>query len=269
MQKQITAALLISTYNWPAALDLVLSSVLLQSKMPDEIIIADDGSTEETKTIIEKYKKLFKIPVLHFWQEDHGFRKTLILNKAIAGAKSDYIIEIDGDIIIHRKFIEDHINFAMPGTFVRASRGYLNKELSAKLISKEISKINIFSKNIANFFSVVRIPFLWPLFEKKYKIKGAELYEIHGCNMAFWRSDAIKVNGYNESFIGWGPEDKEFIARLLNIGLQKRFLKLGAVAFHIYHKENSRASLAENEILFKETIALKKVYCESGIDKYL
>ncbi|WP_448636044.1 glycosyltransferase [Pedobacter panaciterrae] len=188
MQKQITAALLISTYNWPAALDLVLSSVLLQSKMPDEILIADDGSTEETKTIIEKYKKLFKIPVLHFWQEDHGFRKTLILNKAIAGAKSDYIIEIDGDIIIHRKFIEDHINFAMPGTFVRASRGYLNKELSAKLISKEISKINIFSKNIANFFSVVRIPFLWPLFEKNTKSKVPNYMKFMD---ATWRSGVL------------------------------------------------------------------------------
>ncbi|WP_449437582.1 galactosyltransferase-related protein [Pedobacter steynii] len=92
---------------------------------------------------------------------------------------------------------------------------------------------------------------------------------MHGCNMAFWRSDAIKVNGYNESFTGWGPEDKEFIARLLNIGVKKRFLKLGAVAFHIYHKENSRASLAENQRLFKETIALKKVYCEYGINQYL
>ncbi|ATP58498.1 glycosyl transferase family 2 [Pedobacter ginsengisoli] len=269
MQKQITVALLISTYNWPEALDLSLSSVLLQSKMPDEILIADDGSTEETKIIIEKYKKLFNIPILHFWQEDLGFRKTLILNKAIAGAKSDYIIEIDGDIIIHRKFIEDHINFAIPGTFVRASRGYLSKKLSAKLVSKQVSKINIFNKNVDNFFSVIRIPFLWPLFEKKYKIKGDELYEIHGCNMAFWRSDAIKVNGYNESFTGWGPEDKEFIARLLNIGVKKRFLKLGAVAFHIYHKENSRASLAENQRLFKETIALKKVYCEYGINQYL
>nr|WP_198160605.1 glycosyltransferase [Pedobacter panaciterrae] len=141
MQKKITTALLISTYNWPEALDLVLSSVLLQSKMPDEILIADDGSTDETKVIIEKYKKLFKVPILHFWQEDHGFRKTLILNKAIAGAKSEYIIEIDGDIIIHRKFIEDHLNFAVPGTFVRASRGYINKEYSAKLRDRRFLKL--------------------------------------------------------------------------------------------------------------------------------
>jgi len=269
MQKQITAALLISTYNWPEALDLVLSSVLIQSKMPDEILIADDGSTDETKVIIEKYKKLFKIPVVHIWHEDKGFRLAKIRNKAIAKAKSDYIIQIDGDIILNKHFIKDHKNFAVPGTFVRASRVYIKKQFSIELLKKASIEVSLFKKNISNFFSALRIPFLWPFFEKKYKIKGDELYEIHGCNMAFWRSDAIKVNGYNENFNGWGPEDKEFIARLLNVEVQKRFLKLGAIAFHIYHKENAKTYLKENEIAFKETIALKKVYCESGINQYL
>lgn len=269
MQKQITAALIISTYNWPEALDLVLTSVLRQSKMPDEILIADDGSTESTKLVIEKYKKIFKIPVIHIWHEDKGFRLAKIRNKAIAKAKSEYIIQIDGDIILNRHFIQDHKKFAIPGTFVRASRVYINESFSNKLLKKTAFKISAFNKNISNFFSALRIPSLWPLFEKKYKIKGAELYEIHGCNMAFWRSDAIKVNGYNETFNGWGPEDKEFIARLLNIGVQKRFLKLGAITFHIYHRENAKTYLEKNESAFKETVALKKVYCESGINQYL
>lgn len=269
MRKQITSALLISTYNWPEALDLALSSVLIQTEMPDEILIADDGSTESTKLVIEKYKKIFKIPIIHIWQEDKGFRLAKIRNKAIAKAKSDYIIQIDGDIILNKYFIQDHKKFAIPGTFVRASRIYIDESFSKKLLKKTATKISAFNKSISNFYSALRIPFLWSFFEKKYKIQGAELYEIHGCNMAFWRSDAIKVNGYNESFNGWGPEDKEFIARLLNAGIQKRFLKLGAIAFHIYHKENAKTYLAKNETAFKETIALKKVYCELGINQYL
>lgn len=130
-------------------------------------------------------------------------------------------------------------------------------------------KINAFSKGITNFFSAIRIPFLWKYFETSYKDKGDERYEIHGCNMAYWRKDAIKVNGYNECFNGWGPEDKEFITRLMNAGVQKRFLKLGAIAFHIYHKENPRTFLEENIKAFKAAITNKKIYCERGINQYL
>jgi predicted glycosyltransferase involved in capsule biosynthesis len=110
---------------------------------------------------------------------------------------------------------------------------------------------------------------LWPIFEKNYKNKGTERFEIHGCNMAFWRKDAIAINGYNENFNGWGPEDKEFVARLLNIGVQKRFLKMGAIVFHIYHKENSKDYLAENENEFKKTISENRTRCSLGINQYL
>ncbi|MET3112755.1 glycosyltransferase involved in cell wall biosynthesis [Pedobacter sp. CG_S7] len=269
MHKNIKVTLLIATYNWPKALELVFLSVLAQTKMPDEIIIADDGSTEETKAMIEKYACLFSIPVKHIWHEDKGFRLAKIRNKAIAQSSGQYIIQIDGDIILHRHFIQDHINFALPKTFVRASRIYINEQTSNERLKNKLFKINAFSKGISNIFSALRMPILWPLFDEKYKNKGDERYEIHGCNMAFWRSDAIKVNGYNEQFNGWGPEDKEFIARLLNLGLKKRFLKLGAIAFHLYHKESPKTYLKENEKAFKETISLKKVYCKTGINQYL
>lgn len=269
MQKKITVALIISTYNWPEALELVFLAALNQTQMPDEILIADDGSTEGTKKIIEKYTALFQIPIRHLWHEDKGFRLAKIRNKAIAKANSDYIIQIDGDIIMHPYFIQDHVKFAKPNSFVRASRVYINEEVSAEMLKKHQYKISAFSKGISNFFSAIRIPILWKYFEKNYKIKGDELYEIHGCNMAFWRKDAIKVNGYNESFNGWGPEDKEFITRLLNSGVQKRFIKLGAIAFHIYHRENPKTFLEENIKAFKEAITDKKIYCERGINQYL
>ena len=267
--KPISVSLIISTYNWPQALELVLRSVAKQTILPNEVIIADDGSTEDTKQLIETLNLHLNLPIKHIWHEDHGFRLAKIRNMAIASSTGDYIIQIDGDIIIHPNFIADHIKFAKPGSFVRASRIYINQETSIEMLNEHTCKINAFSKGITNFFSALRVPFLWRFFEDGYKSKGDERYEIHGANMAYWRKDAISVNGYNEAFNGWGPEDKEFITRLLNAGIKKRFIKLGAVAFHIYHQENPKTFLEENVRIFKDAIKKKSIVIENGINQYL
>lgn len=110
--------LLIITYNWPEALRMVLESAMHQSKMPDEIVIGDDGSTAETKQLIDSYAKSSPVPVVHVWQEDKGFRRTVILNKAIAKATGDYIIQVDGDVILDSHFVADHLEVAQEGCFV-------------------------------------------------------------------------------------------------------------------------------------------------------
>src|ERR1700712_1648813 len=128
MKAGITSVdILISTYNWPRALESILLSILGQSRLPDRILIADDGSGYETQMLIDKYRRYFNIPVEHIWQEDKGFRKTLILNKAMKYASSDYIIQIDGDIILHRNFIKDHINNARKKSFVQGCRTILDE----------------------------------------------------------------------------------------------------------------------------------------------
>src|ERR1700712_962551 len=106
----IKCSLVISTYNWPQALELCLKSVATQKHLPDEVIIADDGSGEETRLLIDKYKKDFPVPLLHLWHEDKGFRKTIILNKAINQSSFEYIIQVDGDVILEKHFISDHLN---------------------------------------------------------------------------------------------------------------------------------------------------------------
>lgn len=264
-----TASLIISTYNWPEALAICLKSALAQSVLPDEIIIADDGSGEATRQVISAFRETCPVPVSHIWQEDEGFRLARIRNKAIAAARDEYIIQVDGDIVMHPHFISDHRRFARKNAFVRASRIYLNESLSSQLIQTGSTAVSIFNKGVSNFFSALHVPFLWPFFATSYKNKGDERYEVHGCNMAFWRQDAIAVNGYNEDFCGWGPEDKEFVARLLNAGKEKRFLKQGGIAFHLYHAENPKANLERNETLLRQTIINNLTYCSAGINNHI
>lgn len=265
----LSSTLIISTYNWPQALQLCIKSALSQKKLPDEIIVADDGSGEETRALIERFQQSSPVPIHHVWHEDNGFRLAAIRNKAIAQATGEYIIQVDGDIIMHPYFIKDHLDFAKKKTFVRASRIYLDEAASETLIKSGKTKVSVWSKGVTNKTSALHIPLLWGMFETTYKNKGDERFEIHGCNMAFWKEDAVLVNGYNEDFNGWGPEDKEFVARLLNAGVQKRFLKLGGIAFHIYHKENSKSNLRKNEELFKQSIVSKVKFCKTGINQYI
>ena len=112
-------SLVISTYNWKEALCLCLLSVTRQTVVPAEVIIADDGSRPDTKLLIEDFQQNFPCPIKHIWHEDKGWRKCIIMNKAFALCEGDYIIEIDGDIIMHSHFIEDHISEAAPGYFLQ------------------------------------------------------------------------------------------------------------------------------------------------------
>src|SRR5690606_6115352 len=118
-------SLVISTYNWPEALSLCLKSILKQTVMPVEIIIADDGSDNRTKSVIEEFQHKSALIVKHIWHEDAGFRLAQIRNKAIHHAQTDYIIQIDGDIILNKSFIEDHLYVREHGCFLRGTRAHI------------------------------------------------------------------------------------------------------------------------------------------------
>lgn len=262
----MTTSLIIATYNWPEALELSLMSALNQSLLPDEIIVADDGSTEETKSMVDKYKALSKVPLLHVWHEDEGFRLAKIRNRAIAACSGDYVIQVDGDIIMHPDFVKDHVDFARKGSYVSGSRVNMNEELSKKLQREKTTKVNVFMKGTSNFLNGLHLPFL-SRFQEDYRKE--DLYYVRGCNMAFWRDDLVTVNGYNEELQGWGREDNEISCRLNNIGDVRRIAKFRAIEFHQYHPECSRNSLSKNDDLLHRTIEEKLTRCEKGLDQYL
>ena len=211
-------------------------SVAKQKVLPTEVVIADDGSGQLTRDLIADFQRDFPVPIKHIWHPDDGFKLSEIRNKGIAASTGDYIIQVDGDLILHPHFIADHINFSRPNTFVTGSRVMLDKALSEELIKNECVTINYFTKGLQNRSNGLRSRFLRDHIMAGYRRN--DIYFMRGCNMAFWKQDLLRVNGYNEEFTGWGREDNELAARLINAGLLKRVIKFSAVVYHLYHEQN-------------------------------
>jgi glycosyltransferase involved in cell wall biosynthesis len=258
-------SLITPTYNWPEALELLLLSVQNQNYLPNEVIIADDGSKEDTRSLIEKYQNDFPVPLHHLWHEDIKNRKPAIMNKAVAKAKYEYIIEIDGDIIMHKDFVKDHLSLAEKNAFLYGSRVNIQKDYLETLFKKKKIHFNFFSKGIKKRGRTLHIPLL----ANRYKKEDRRSSKLRGCNMSFWRSDFIKINGFNEALVGWGIDDSEMIQRLINIGVQGKRLKFKGIVFHIYHKEQNKSQYHINQLIEKETTDNNITYINKGIDQYL
>lgn len=264
---QIKTSLVITTYNRPDALELVLKSILLQSVLPYEVIVADDGSKDETRQLIEQYQVHFPVPLHHCWQEDDGFRLAKIRNLAIAQAKGNYIVMVDGDMILHRDFIRDHQNIALPHQFIQGRRVILTDIETQSALSTKRTTFNICSSGVQNKVNALSWKWLSNIASKLFS--KHDHHSVRGCNMAFWRDDVIAVNGFNEGFVGWGREDSEFVVRMLNSGVRRKDLRLGGVAYHLYHPEHSKSELLDNDQRLTYTIENNLVTCEQGIGLYL
>ena len=257
--------LMISTYNRPDALHLCLESVLHQSVLPDEVIIGDDGSKEETRLVIEQFQHKFPISLIHIWQEDNGFQLAKARNKCIAAAKYEYIVQIDGDLILHKRFIADHIAFAKKGCYIKGGRVNLNDSLTQKLCSTlQYMQPNFFTQGLLRRINSIHcLPIARYLAPRRKSAPGL------GCNMGFWREDAIKINGYDEFYVGWGGEDYDFAIRLARLGNKKMALKFAAIVFHLWHNDLYMDNKEKN---FEHYYNVKDgggVRCESGISQYL
>ena len=263
--EKITCSLVITTYNSPDLLDLSIRSALRQSELPCEIIVADDGSTSATAILVDALRVSAPTPIVHVWQEDQGFRAAAARNRAIAEAKGNYIVIVDGDMLMHPDFIKDHKALAIEGTFIQGSRVWLSQENTFRHFISKDTAVSIFQHGLENRKSALHLPFLTRILD----FKSSSLGSIKSCNMSFFRNDCILVNGFNEDFIGWGREDSEFVVRLINRGILRRNIRYSAIAFHLWHPENERRSLPENDRRLQQSIAGKLTTCRNGIDNYL
>ncbi|TBR43207.1 glycosyltransferase [Marinomonas agarivorans] len=256
-------SLIITTYNWKDALVAVLKSVEKQTVLPNEVIVADDGSRSDTKTAIQEIAKNFPVPLIHSWQEDKGFRAAKSRNQAALRTSTEYIIYIDGDIILHPDFIKDHIRSAKDGYFIQGGRVKLNKARSQKVLDDNLLP-SFFSTGVKNRKNTISNPYMSNIFSRVWNSD----ISTRSCNFGLWKSDLFAVNGFNEEFEGWGREDSELVIRLLNLGRQRIYLKFAAVGYHLYHEENTRAQLDENDLILQNTIENSLTRCELGLDQY-
>ncbi|TRX72019.1 glycosyltransferase family 2 protein [Carboxylicivirga sp. M1479] len=249
-------SLFLTTYNWSEALQLCLLSISKQTHMPDEVIVADDGSGNETKLVVERMKENFPCPLIHVWQEDEGYRINAIRNKAIKVAKYPYVIQIDGDILCDENFVRDHIQFAKANRLVIGRR----TDISSSDTEKYCQKLNY--ANIPNFRNkMIAVAHQHLLYDAK-KVKG-----VRGCNMAYWRDDAFRINGFEESMVGKGPDDKEFAIRLIHAGIEAYNLKFYAIANHLYHgDEGLRNNYGSNQKLYADTILEGRIRAIKGLE---
>jgi glycosyltransferase involved in cell wall biosynthesis len=260
-----SSSLLIATYNWPAALRLVLASVRRQRVLPGEVIIADDGSRDESRALIEAEARSFPVPLRHVWHEDIGFRLATIRNKSMAAARGEYLIQLDGDLVLHPEFVAAHLEFARAGTYAQGSRAMLDEQRTAEALAGKQERWSAFSPGVRNRANAIYLPALAHL------VRGAKdpLRRTRGCNMAFWREDIIRVNGYNESIVGWGREDSELAARLQNAGVERRNLKFSAVAWHLHHTTRSQDALPQNHAAYERAVRDRLTRCDLGISQWM
>jgi len=261
----MSISLIVTTYNRPEALILVLKSIECQILPPSEVIIADDGSDEQTKDLISEFNAQSNLEIIHSFQEDLGFRPAEARNKAISISKSDYIILVDGDMVLHPEFVADHLKNSKFGFFIQGSRSLLTEKKTKDVIIRRQLVFNFLSSGLNNRFNSIHSNFL----SKFFPIKENYLKGIKTCNMSFFKKDFISVNGFNNEFKGWGREDSEFVVRLLNKGINRKTLKFSAIQYHLWHDEADRKALVVNDKLLQKAVAENLVWCDQGIDKFL
>jgi glycosyltransferase involved in cell wall biosynthesis len=256
-------SLIITTYNWPEALELTLASVARQSLPPDEVVIADDGSGPATRELIERWRSRLNAPLTHVWQPDEGFRLARSRNRAIAAASHEYLVLVDGDMVLHRHFVRDHVACARPDCFIQGARPQLSAETTRRLLNGEQLSLGWWTAGLQ------RRPYAWrnPWLSRMTSRIRDTLGGIQGCNQSFWRKHALQVNGYDERFNGWGPEDREFAARLLHLGVRRNYVRHRAVAFHLHHATRAPADgVNPLDKLLQETLAARRIRCDHGIE---
>ncbi|MGV6853460.1 MAG: glycosyltransferase family 2 protein [bacterium] len=268
-------SVIITTYNRPRALLLVLRALQQQTSVPYEVIIADDGSSRETSDLIKAFRKTSLLNLRHVWQEDCGFRAAKVRNKAAAQASGDYLIFLDGDCVPPKSFIEFHVILAEQRWFVAGNRVLLSEAFTygceergddLATYSRWFWLKQYYNRNINRFLPLLKL-FLRGAWRKR---KAEKWQGAKSCNLAMWRDDFLGVNGFDEAFEGWGHEDADLVVRLIRSGVKRKEGRLAVPVFHLWHPEYSRSNEDGNSQYLKKVIEnMSCQYASDGIDKYL
>jgi glycosyltransferase involved in cell wall biosynthesis len=254
-------ALIISTCDQPDYLRRVLRAVSGQLSPPAEVLLADDGSDETTARVFQDWAAAQSCRCEHLWQPHEGFRKARILNEAIARARAECVVFLDGDTVPHPRFIGDHQQLARPERFVQGHRALIGRR-AARNFGEGNFRTDRWQALLGGGLSGWKNAFRWPAPLRRLR---RDLRGVRGCNLAIWREHLAKVNGYNEEFTGWGREDSELAVRLLNNGVLRVDVRGWALCYHLWHPPLSRSHLPANDQLLAAAVAEARKSCRLGL----
>jgi len=266
-------SVIVTTYNWPAALEACLESLFAQTDRNFEIIIADDGSGLETTDLISRISLDSPITIQHVSQEDLGFRAATIRNKAAQASNGRYLLFLDGDCIALPTFISRHRKLAKSGYFVPGNRVLINQHYTAELLAHHISLFNkpfsfFLRQRISGHFNRFLPLFNIPWNSWRY-LKPRHWKNAMTCNLATWKEDFLAVNGFDESFEGWGYEDSDLIIRLIHSGIKRKEGRFAVPVLHLWHPHNDRIHHDANYQRLMSRVNDKDfIFALKGINQY-
>jgi glycosyltransferase involved in cell wall biosynthesis len=262
-------SVIVTTYNREDALAAVLSALSRQSDRGFEVVVADDGSSPETAALVERWQSRLDVPLGHVWQVDHGFRAAEIRNRAILACRGDYCVFLDGDCIARPDFIAAHRRLAEPGWFVTGNRVLLSPALTAAVLRDGLQPDAWSAREwigqrmrggVNRLAAILRLP-LGPI-----RKLGAQRWRgARSCNLAVWRSDLDRIDGFDASFSGWGREDSDLLIRLLHAGVRRKDGRFATGVVHLWHPEVDRAQLAANDARLEGALRTGRVRAELGL----
>jgi glycosyltransferase involved in cell wall biosynthesis len=262
-------SVIVTTYNRADALEAVLRSLARQTDQDFEVVVADDGSAAATAQLVEAWKAKIGHRLEHVWHEDRGFRAAEIRNRAILAARGAYYIFLDGVCIARPDFVATHRRLAAPGWFVTGNRILLSSSLTAQVLREKLTPetwsfagwlVERWRGGVNRLSALLRLP-LGPLRRLRQRAwRGAR-----SCNLAIWRSDLDRVDGFDADYSGWGKEDSDIIVRLLHAGVRRKDGVFATGVLHLWHAEADRSRLVENERKLSDIIASDNIRAQRGL----
>ncbi|PTB19382.1 glycosyl transferase family 2 [Trinickia symbiotica] len=263
---------IVTTYNRPDALELVIGACLDQTDRHFEIVIADDGSGAATRTLIENIARASPVSITHVWQPDEGFRAAASRNKALRSARGDYVIFLDGDCVPQRDFVARHRALAHERTVVTGSRILLAPRLTNEVLTQRLPLQRqpltfwLRQRAAAQVNKVLPLAIRLPDLPLR-RVDGFVWRGIKTCNLAAWLSDLEAVNGFDETFVGWGHEDADLVARLHNAGVVRKNGFWSTEVLHLWHAEAPRDREGPNYARVLARLADRTTRAERGLQE--
>jgi len=260
-----------TTYDREDALGAVLRGLSRQDDKNFEVVIADDGSGPATARLIGDWESRLGVPLRHVWQEHRGFRAAEVRNRALGASRGSYCVFLDGDCIPRADFISAHRALAEPGWFVAGNRILLTAALTERVLRDglvpETWGFGAFAQqrlrgNVNRLMPLVRLP---P--GRWRKLKAREWRGCRSCNLAVWRSDLERVDGFDAAYTGWGKEDSDLVVRLLHAGVARKDGRFATGVLHLWHPQADRSDLARNETRLEKVLGGDDVRADCGLSE--